>query len=89
MESNTKFGVKLDNKEMIRVKGELEIDTDRGVIYFHTSNKKMVKKFGGVTLLRICGLPRPIPEKELDITLLRTDIRWMSNWTGRAGISLV
>jgi len=33
--------------------GQLEIDQDRGVIYFHSNE--------GVTLLRICSLPKPIP----------------------------
>ena len=43
--------------------GQLEIDSDRGVIYFHNNN--------GCTLLRICGLPTPIPsgpKSLLDIT---------------------
>ena len=43
--------------------GQLEIDSRRGVIYFHNSN--------GSTLLRICGLPTPItngPTTLLDIT---------------------
>ena len=47
----------------IKIDGELEIDQDRGVIYFHSSK--------GITLLRICNLPRPIPEpneEALDIT---------------------
>ena len=47
------------------IKGELEIDSDRGVIYFHAAEGK----FLGTTVLRICSLPKPIPaDKELDIT---------------------
>lgn len=34
---------------------ELEIDHDRGVIYVHC-------KQTGRTLLRICSLPKPVPE---------------------------
>lgn len=47
--------------------GQLEIDSDRGVIYFHSSKN-------GQTLLRICRLPTPIPSlagevpEMLDIT---------------------
>lgn len=42
-------------------KGELEIDYDRGVIYFHAET--------GITFLRICNLPTPIPHgKQLDVT---------------------
>jgi hypothetical protein len=52
-----------------KLKGELEIDHDRGVIYFHTSNKTFAKKANAITILRICQLPTPIPEyKQLDIT---------------------
>lgn len=40
-----------------KIEGQLEIDHERGVIYFHQ---------GGVTKLRISGLPKPIPK---DITL--------------------
>ena len=43
-----------------KVNGQLEIDHRRGVIYFHSDK--------GLTLLRICQLPTPIPTEELDIT---------------------
>lgn len=44
------------------IRGQLEIDHDRGVIYFHDANF-------GITKLRICNLPKPIPEHlQLDIT---------------------
>ena len=42
--------------------GQLEIDHNRGVIYFHAI-------FDGQTKLRICSLPKPIPKDVLlDIT---------------------
>lgn len=48
------------------VKGELEIDSERGVIYFHANEPN---ESGGVTILRICRLPKPIPtDCQLDIT---------------------
>jgi hypothetical protein len=49
----------------VEIKGILEIDADRGVIYFHASEGPLT----GVTQLRICRLPRPVPiDRELDIT---------------------
>ena len=48
----------------LKIKGELEIDRERGVIYFHSEH--------GYTALRICNLPAPIPTTTagngLDIT---------------------
>ncbi len=47
-------------------KGELEIDHQRGVIYFHSAGG------GGGTILRIGGLPKPVPEPKqrmLDILI--------------------
>ena len=52
----------------IRITGELEIDKDRGVIYFHTDNKRVAMDYGSVSILRICRLPTPIPEQAMDIT---------------------
>lgn len=50
--------------------GQLEIDSDRGVVYFHSG-------ISGTTLLRIQGLPSPIPNPQktemLDMRVL--DIR--------------
>lgn len=51
---------------IIQIKGTLEIDQARGVIYFHS-------KQTGHSSLRICSLPKPIPDptqygKNLDIT---------------------
>jgi hypothetical protein len=54
-----------------RLKGELEINHERGVIYFHITDEREILKRRVVTPLRICSLPRPIPpiqERMLDIT---------------------
>ena len=54
-----------------RLKGEIEIDHKRGVIYFHSVDKG--------TILRICNLPKPIPQDEmLDITHM-INTTWHSN----------
>lgn len=54
----------------LTIDGQLEIDENRGVIYFHSLE--------GITVLRICQLPTPIPApiikgdklpEMLDITL--------------------
>jgi hypothetical protein len=53
------------------LKGELEIDHERGVIYFHITDPKAMLSRTVVTALRICNLPRPIPQiqdRALDIT---------------------
>lgn len=39
----------------ILIEGKLEIDQQRGVIYFHS-------KITGHSALRICSLPKPIPD---------------------------
>ncbi len=58
-----------------QIPGILEIDHKRGVIYFHSSDET----YGLVTVLRICRLPKPIPELTSDIML---DITHMygTNW---------
>jgi len=43
----------------ITIKGVLEIDAERGVIYFHSGNQ-MDALIYGTTPLRICSLPKPI-----------------------------
>lgn len=48
--------------------GQLEIDHSRGVIYFHCSDPEVCEKFRTVSILRICSLPKPIPEAWIDIT---------------------
>ena len=52
-----------------QIKGTLEIDYNRGVIYFHNNQ--------GVTVLRICSLPKPIPPGMLmfDITHMK-GVNW-------------
>jgi hypothetical protein len=49
---------------MTAIQGSLEIDYDRGVIYFHADT--------GITLLRISKLPLPMPNKSaltfIDVT---------------------
>jgi hypothetical protein len=50
------------------IPGELEICHKRGVIYFHTTNEEIAQKYGSVTILRICQLPKPIPQRAIDIT---------------------
>lgn len=58
--------------------GILEIDERRGVIYFHS-------KENGFTMLRVCGLPTPIPtDRAVKGDLL--DLTWgcqLANWTGK------
>ena len=54
----------------LKFQGQLEIDVDRGVLYFHYDTD-------GTTKLRICGLPRPMPRtfglgSMIDITLPKT-----------------
>lgn len=48
--------------------GILEIDTNRGVIYFHLTNPKAIELLGAMTILRICSLPTPIIANSIDIT---------------------
>lgn len=49
----------------IRIEGQLEVDSGRGVIYFHSN-------VNGATLLRICGLKKELKEfdeeTQVDIT---------------------
>lgn len=47
-----------------KFEGQLEIDQRRGVIYFHDEN--------GVTLLRICRLPIPVPSPKIEKPNLAT-----------------
>jgi hypothetical protein len=55
-------------KKTLHIPGELEIDTERGVIYFHCNDAKTVKRFNSQTLLRISHLPVPVPSnQQLDI----------------------
>jgi len=54
-------------KRNTHIEGMLEIDSQRGVIYFHTADILAVMAYG-VTPLRICRLPTPVPTRQLDIT---------------------
>lgn len=51
---------------------QLEIDNQRGVIYVHGQN--------GQTLLRICRLPKPVPEISGDRSLLDITHMYGCNW---------
>ena len=63
----------------IKYKGELEVDFERGVIYFHASNHRVQQQYGSITVLRICKLPKPIPtDRQLDITHM-TGASWGRN----------
>lgn len=44
------------------INGQLEINHDAGIIYFHTSDLKIVQKYDNVTILRLSNCPKPIPE---------------------------
>jgi hypothetical protein len=49
--------------------GELEIDMDTGTIYFHNEL--------GRTILRLKGLPSPIPEKAFyDVLVKEAGVSW-------------
>jgi hypothetical protein len=50
-----------------RIRGILEIDHGRGVIYFHASNPAVVQYFGTQTLFRISMLPTIPRRRTLDI----------------------
>jgi hypothetical protein len=60
-----------------KVTGELEICHDRGVIYFHFTDKVDIMKYGQMTPLRICGIDTPIPplesERQIDLHVDSTD----------------
>lgn len=49
------------------IRGYLEIDHDRGVIYFHAEKSRDQEAFGGLTILRMGGLPKPVPKHSLDV----------------------
>lgn len=68
----------------IRFNGQLEIDSQRGVIYFHLSNPDEIEKYSTVTLLRLAGLSIPIPEGQLDINI-RKEIKKQIKKEGFSG----
>lgn len=56
----------------IRLRGELEIDQQRGVVYFHVKSSMIAEKYKALTILRIQGLPAPIPDyQQLDIAHMK------------------
>lgn len=60
-------------KEVSYILGYLEIDHRRGVIYFHSEDI-------GATLLRICRLPKPIPQLFTEIDMLDVTHMYGTNW---------
>ena len=67
-----------------RVQAYLEIDHERGVMYVHLDRRRDINRYGRETVLRISGLPTPIPEFDkglLDIGL-STD-GWTTSWNGQ------
>ena len=61
------------------IDGQLEIDHLRGVIYFHCSDPAIAEKWNGVTLLRVCGLPTPLPERAMDVSFRDSMCDWRGN----------
>lgn len=59
----------------IKIEGVLEIDQDRGVVYFHA-------KETGHSALRICRLPKPIPDPSEYGVLLDVTHMFGANWSG-------
>ncbi len=62
---------------IIKIPCEVEIDTDRGVIYAHSDKTKYV------TFLRICSLTRPIPDPRKEDILLDITHKVGTSWKGR------
>jgi hypothetical protein len=61
----------------VKINGELEIDSERGVIYFHPHEGPMV----GASQLRIGGLPKDIPtNRQLDIIVGQDSFTAVCNW---------
>ncbi len=59
---------------MLKIEGELEIDRERGVIYFHSKH--------GYTVLRICQLSTPIPTPSFT-TMLDITHMYATNWKSK------
>jgi len=72
-----------------RIKGELEINHERGVIYFH-GDKAVAAQYGVITALRISRIPTPIPlinNRMLDLS--GPHCNWkgvLAGFEGHAGI---
>jgi hypothetical protein len=50
-----------------KIRGELEIDHWRGVVYFHAADRKVIQRYGVVTLLRIYGLGQIAEDKAIEV----------------------
>ena len=50
-----------------KYRGVLEVDEERGVIYFHTDNPTVAGRYGTMTLVRVCRLRKPI-QLPVDLT---------------------
>lgn len=61
------------------IEGILEIDGDRGVIYFHASPGQNLAP----TPLRICSLPKPIP-LVTETTSLDVTLGYGANWSTKS-----
>jgi len=58
-------------RKVTQITGTLEIDHERGVVYFHSSIYGM-KKGALPTPLRICGLgtiEHPLGDRQIDVTI--------------------
>jgi hypothetical protein len=55
-------------KKIMEIPGVLEIDHERGVIYFHTDDEEALKLYQTTNILRICGLGK-MRVGRIDITL--------------------
>jgi hypothetical protein len=52
-----------------KISGQLEIDHQRGVVYFHADNEEAVRQYQTQTILRI-KCPRPIPnDRQIDLVI--------------------
>ena len=66
--------------------GTMEIDHDRGVIYFHLTSPSDIVKRAVMTPIRISGLPKPIPEiqnRSLDIGFEPVTFIGHFDWNGK------
>lgn len=51
--------VKPQKVRSTHIQGELEVDYNRGVVYFHATDPEFIKTHGTITLVRIQGLDIP------------------------------
>lgn len=70
---------KKNKPKITKLQGILEINHDRGVIYFHLADRGEMTKRNVVTVLRIGQLPKPIPEikeRGLEILYMEKSTDW-------------